>query len=126
MDKKIKAKYFFIAALLFFFILVPVLTVFSEALMPEGRFAPAHVIHVVLQAENLKTVFNSLLLGFLVVVTSSLLAVPLAFLLAKSRFARYRWLDILFLVPFMMRPVTKISMQTPNRNAVMAALLFFS
>ncbi len=104
MDKKIKAKYFFIAALLFFFILVPVLTVFSEALMPEGRFAPAHAIHVVLQAENLKTVFNSLLLGFLVVVTSSLLAVPLAFLLAKSRFARYRWLDILFLVPFMTPP----------------------
>ena len=47
---------------------------------------------------------NSLLLGILVVFVSTLIAAPLAYLFSRTKFARYRAFDIIFMIPFMTPP----------------------
>ena len=47
---------------------------------------------------------NSLLLGVCVVLCSTVIAVPTAYLLARTQLAKHSWLDIIFMVPFMTPP----------------------
>lgn len=47
---------------------------------------------------------NSLLLGVLVVIVSTIIAAPLAYLFSRTSFARYRFFDIIFMIPFMTPP----------------------
>ncbi|HAU86805.1 MAG TPA: hypothetical protein DCW90_15345 [Lachnospiraceae bacterium] len=61
-------------------------------------------MHIIGDKGNLKTIKNSILLGVLVVIASTIIATPLAFLLAKSKYAKYKWLDIIFMIPFMTPP----------------------
>ena len=37
----------------------------------------------------------------MVVITATLIATPLAFLLTRTKYAKYKWLDIIFMIPFM-------------------------
>jgi len=53
---------------------------------------------------TLKTLFNSLILGISVMVLSSLLAFPLAYLRAKTIFKKYNWLEWIILIPYMTPP----------------------
>jgi len=55
-------------------------------------------------SQNLQTIFNTIKLGIAVVIGSTLLALPLAFLTARTTFAHYKWLDIVLLIPFMTPP----------------------
>ena len=56
-----------------------------------------------LQIQNLQTIYNSLLLGVSVVLCSTVIAVPTAFLLARTQLTSIV-LDIVFMVPFMTPP----------------------
>ena len=55
-------------------------------------------------AKNVQTIVNSLLLGVSVVLCASLVALPTAFLLARTKLGQKRWLDIVFMIPFMTPP----------------------
>lgn len=104
MEKKLRIRYLLIMVLLVFFIIVPVITVFLEAVIIDDRFDFSNAINVILDSGNINTILNSLLLGFLVVVVSTIIATPLAFLLAKSKYSKMKWLDIVFMIPFMTPP----------------------
>lgn len=54
--------------------------------------------------DNLQVVGNTLLLGVLVILFSTLLAAPLAFLMSWTPMREHRWIDVLLLVPFMTPP----------------------
>ncbi len=54
--------------------------------------------------ENVQTICNSLLLGVCVVLCSTVIAVPTAFLLARTQLAKHSWLEIVFMIPFMTPP----------------------
>lgn len=97
-------KYWLIMLLLLFFIIVPVITVFAEAVIYDGRLNFRNAFEVIASSDNLKTIGNSMLLGALVVITATFIATPLAFLLARSKYAKYKWLDIIFMIPFMTPP----------------------
>ena len=56
------------------------------------------------ESENAQMIFNSLLLGALVVAGSTVIAAPLAYLFSRTRFAKYRFFDIIFMIPFMTPP----------------------
>lgn len=103
-NKKNIATYIIIATTLTFFIVLPIITVFLEAIMLDGRLNFNNAVTVIASSDNVKTILNSLVLGALVVITSSIIATPLAFLLAKTRFARMKWLDIILMIPFMTPP----------------------
>ncbi|MET9487310.1 iron ABC transporter permease [Nocardia sp. NPDC006630] len=57
-----------------------------------------------LQPANLRIVGNTVLLGVLVVVISTAMAAPLAFLMSWTRLRRHRWIDIAVMVPFLTPP----------------------
>ncbi len=80
-------------------ILAPVLMIFARALSVEGGFLSA-----VIAPGNARTMQNSLLLGVCVVLLSTLIALPLAYLLSKTSLGQKRWLDVVLLVPFMTPP----------------------
>ncbi|WP_196593669.1 ABC transporter permease [Pectinatus sottacetonis] len=50
------------------------------------------------------TIFHSLLLGILVTLVSSIIAWPAAYFISRATPAVQRWLDIIFLIPFMTPP----------------------
>lgn len=103
-DKRTIAVYFTFFALLFVFIILPVISVFREAVMTDGRFDMRNAAGTVFSKGNITTIANSLILGILVVAATTVISTPLAFLLARTRFSKWKWLDIVLMIPFMTPP----------------------
>lgn len=93
-----------LGALLLFLVVCPLLSVFLKAVVLDGRLALSPAAAVLGTPDNLRMIANSLLLGVLVVLTSTVIAAPLAYLFSRTDMARHRAFDILFLVPFMTPP----------------------
>lgn len=85
-------------------ILCPLITVFAQAVITDGRLNLYQAWATMISADNVETVCNSLLLGICVVLCSTLIAVPTAYLLARTQLAKHGWLDIIFMIPFMTPP----------------------
>ena len=85
-------------------ILCPLITVFAKAVIVDGRLDLYGAWRTIANAENVQTICNSLLLGVCVVLCSTVIAVPTAFLLARTQLKKHSWLDIIFMIPFMTPP----------------------
>lgn len=96
--------YIIITIVLAFLIVVPIITVFAEAVIVDGRLDFSNAIQVIGNSENVETILNSLVLGVLVVITSTIIATPLAFILVRTKFSQRKWLDIVLMIPFMTPP----------------------
>lgn len=105
--KQIKAKYLTYAVVLlalFVVIIIPIITVFMEAVIIDDRLDFTQALQTVISSGNIETITNSMVLGILVVIVSSVIATPLAFILTRTSFARKKWLDIILMIPFMTPP----------------------
>ncbi len=91
-------------AVLVFLILCPLLTLFVKAVIIDDRLDFSYAEQTLMEPGNLAMIGNSLLLGLLVVIVSTLIAFPLAYLFGRTDFSRHGVFDILFLVPFMTPP----------------------
>ena len=78
--------------------------VFARTVITDGRLDLYRALATIADARNVSTILNSLLLGLCVVLLSSVIALPTAFLLARTQLARHKWLDIVFMIPFMTPP----------------------
>ena len=87
-----------------FLIVCPLVSVFAEAVIIDGRLDLYRAWTIIADPENLQTIWNSLLLGVCVVALSTVIAAPTAYLLARSQLGKHKWLDIVFMVPFMTPP----------------------
>ena len=96
--------YAIISLTLAFLIVVPVIMVFSEAIMIDGRLDLSNAIRTICNSENVTTITNSLILGVLVVLVSTVIATPLAFILVRTKYAQKKWLDVVLMIPFMTPP----------------------
>lgn len=96
--------YAVLTIILTFLIVVPVITVLIEAVMVDDRLNFTNAVQTIWQEENFNTIINSLLLGILVVITSTIIATPLAFILVRTKYAEKKWLDIVLMIPFMTPP----------------------
>ena len=85
-------------------ILCPLITVFAKAVMIDGRLDLYQAWKNIASQENIETICNSLILGICVVLCSTVIAAPTAYLFSRTQFAKYQWMDILFMVPFMTPP----------------------
>ncbi len=103
MSKK-NTKCIFLLLLLTFFIIIPIIALFGEAVIINGRLDFSNAISIITDSSNVKTITNSLILGALVVIVSSVIAIPLAFILVRTKYARHKWLDIVLMIPFMTPP----------------------
>lgn len=102
--KKIKSSNYLILLLLLFFIVTPLVTVFLRAIIIDGRLNFSQAANIIFTSDNIVTIKNSLLLGILVVIMATLIATPLGFIFTKSRLAKHKWLEIVFMIPFMTPP----------------------
>lgn len=93
-----------LAAVLGFLIVCPLIMIFARAVIADGRFDFSGAWQTLVESENAVMIGNSLLLGVLVVVVSTIIAAPLAYLFSRTKFARYRVFDIIFMIPFMTPP----------------------
>lgn len=91
-------------AILVGLILCPLIAVFAKAVIVDGRLDLYQAWQAIANAENVQTVCNSLLLGVSVVLCSTVIAVPTAYLLARTQLRRHGWLDVVFMIPFMTPP----------------------
>ena len=94
----------FLLVLLTGLILCPLNTVFAKAVITDGRLDLYRAWQTIASRENVQTICNSLLLGVCVVLCSTVIAVPTAFLLARTQPAQHSWLEIVFMIPFMTPP----------------------
>ena len=93
-----------LTALLLFMIVCPLVMIFAKAVIVDGRLDFLSVWQTLKADGNLEMIGNSLLLGVLVVIVSTIIAAPLAYLFSRTSFARYRFFDIIFMIPFMTPP----------------------
>lgn len=93
-----------IAAVLLFLIVCPLIMIFAKAVIRDGRLDFITAWQTLTESENAQMIFNSLLLGVLVVILSTIIAAPLAYLFSRTRFAKYRCFDVIFMIPFMTPP----------------------
>lgn len=101
---KAKLPLWILLILLVGLILCPLITIFAKAVIPDGRLDIYQAVQIIGDRENIQTIFNSLLLGVSVVLCSTLFAAPTAYLLARTKIGRNRWLDVVFMIPFMTPP----------------------
>lgn len=93
-----------IIAALLVLIICPLAMIFLKAIVKDGNLDFAGAWQTVTESENAQMIFNSLLLGLLVVIVSTIIAAPLAYLFSRTKFARYRAFDVIFMIPFMTPP----------------------
>lgn len=93
-----------IAAVLLFLIVCPLIMIFAKAVIRDGRLDFITAWQTLTESENAQMIFNSLLLGLLVVIVSTVIAAPLAYLFSRTCFAKYRCFDVIFMIPFMTPP----------------------
>ena len=94
----------FLLVLLTGLIRCALITVFAKAVITDGRLDLYRAWQTIASRENVQTICNSLLLGVCVVLCSTVIAVPTAFLLARTQLAKHSWLEIVFMIPFMTPP----------------------
>ena len=85
-------------------IVLPLCRIFQEALYVNGNIDVSHAWNTLCQQGNMRTIINSLQLGVVVVIASTLIASPIAYLLSKTSLAKHGWLDIVCMIPFMTPP----------------------
>lgn len=89
---------------LFVLILLPLYCVFEYSIFSDGHFSLDTAINTLADNENITMIVNSLLLAFGVVVLTTIISTPLAYLFSRTSFARHSIFDVVFLVPFMTPP----------------------
>ncbi len=85
-------------------VVAPLFLILLSSVYQDGVWDLEMPLRVILDAELSTVLINSLWLGFLVVLGTSLLAFPIAFLAAKTDIGKHKWLDVVLLIPFMTPP----------------------
>jgi iron(III) transport system permease protein len=100
----IVASLLILAAFFFVFLLYPVLYVLKGALTSDGKWTPAFFMASLDNPILRDSIVNSLLLGVLVTVVTTLVSLPLAFITIRRDFPLKRWLAGLVMVPMVLPP----------------------
>lgn len=103
-DTKKRFPLLILSAVLFFLIICPLVTIFVRAVITDGRLDFGSAWQTLTESKNAEMILNSLLLGAAVTVLSTIIAAPLAYLFTRTSFAKYRFFDIIFMIPFMTPP----------------------
>jgi iron(III) transport system permease protein len=94
----------FLAAFFGVFLLYPIFFILRGAFMVDGKFTLEFFHLTLISPLTLKSVLNSLWLGFIVTVLTTLLTIPLAHVFTRYNFRGKSVLGALLLVPMIMPP----------------------
>lgn len=102
--KYISLSLLLLGACLIFLVICPLATVFVKAFIINDQLDFSYAASALSEPQNARMIRNSLLLGVSVVILSSFISIPLAYLFSRTQLGRYKIFDLLFLVPFMTPP----------------------
>lgn len=102
--KHISLPLLLLGACLVFLVIAPLATVFVKALIINDHLDFSFAAAALSEPQNAKMIRNSLLLGLAVVILSSLISIPLAYLFSRTQLGQHKIFDLLFLIPFMTPP----------------------
>lgn len=90
--------------ILLFIIVIPIVLICVYSIYNNGSFNFTSFVNTIFTNEVCSTFINTLKLGFLVIILSSFIAVPMAFIVVKTDLHFKRAIDIILLIPFMTPP----------------------
>lgn len=101
---KSNSRIIFLYVALFILILVPLYCVFEFSIIKDGHLSFDTAINTIADSENSTMIVNSLLLATGVVILTTVISTPLAYLFSRTSLSRYSIFDVIFLIPFMTPP----------------------
>ncbi|MCD8371939.1 MAG: iron ABC transporter permease [Clostridia bacterium] len=93
-----------VALVLIILIICPLVSILSKSFITDGKLDWSNLVSLFSDSGYLETIGNSLLLGLSVTVISTVISLPLAFLFSRTKLAKLKWMDIIFMIPFMTPP----------------------
>lgn len=93
-----------IILLLIVLLVMPILCILLTSIFPNGKLDISGPFLMLFTGEIKSVFINTMVLGILVVITTTVFALPLAFIMTKTSFAKYKWLEVVLMIPFMTPP----------------------
>lgn len=86
-------------------VLLPLLLIFWTSIYPNEQLDIAAPLRTIMSSHDLvEVLLNSIGLGVSVILLTTLFALPLAWIMAKTDLGHHNWLDVVLLIPFMTPP----------------------
>ncbi len=86
------------------FLLYPIMTVFIDSLFVDGKFTLEYYFAFANDSFYMESLLNSIMVAFVTVLTSSLIAIPLAYVLSRYRIRGKLFFMTVSLLPMIMPP----------------------
>lgn len=90
--------------LLFVLIVIPASLIILTSIFPDNKLNIYAPFLTIFTGEIKEVFINTIVLGFLVVIMTTLFALPLAVIMSKTSFREHKWLEVIFMIPFMTPP----------------------
>ncbi|WMT43085.1 iron ABC transporter permease [Paenibacillus sp. D2_2] len=85
-------------------IVVPLAEIFIQSVYRDGELTWSAPFRTLANSDMMAVLLSSIWLGVCVILGTTVLALPLAWVMVNTRLGRLRWLEIVFLIPFMTPP----------------------
>ncbi len=85
-------------------IVIPLIQIFIQSVYRDGELQLAAPFRTIADADLAKVMLNTVWLGLCVIVGTTLLALPLAWIMVHTPLGRIRGLEVILLIPFMTPP----------------------
>lgn len=83
---------------------MPLLQIFIQSVYIDEKFQWDAPFRTLVASPFAGVLFSSIWLGICVIAGTTVLALPLAWIMSNTRLAHWRWLDVVLLIPFMTPP----------------------
>ncbi|WP_160044872.1 MULTISPECIES: ABC transporter permease [Paenibacillus] len=85
-------------------IALPLADIFIQSVYRDGELRWSAPFRALADSDMMVVLLSSIWLGVCVILGTTVIALPLAWVMVNTRFGRWRWLEIVFLIPFMTPP----------------------
>lgn len=109
------------SVVLFLLIIMPLCLILFKGFVPSEENTFVGNISQLFESYHLKILWNSIVLGISVLILSTVIALPLSFIMTKTTLVKHQWLDMMIMIPFMVPPYIGAMgwMLTMQRNGLL-------
>ncbi|MED3799768.1 iron ABC transporter permease [Lysinibacillus capsici] len=94
----------FLLTIVIIFAIAPLMAILFYTFIKEGHVDISQFSRMFTHDRIWKTLGNSMVLGIFVIIGTTIIALPMAFIRTKTSLYQYEWLDIVLTIPFMTPP----------------------
>lgn len=93
-----------IILLLIVLVVIPISFILFTSLFPNNKLDVTAPFLTFFKGDIRKTFINTIVLGIMVVLATTIIALPIALIMAKTSLRKHRWLEVILMIPFMTPP----------------------